>query len=583
MSVRSRAAAESLGFLAVVGGILIALNVLVVFFSARLDATDKGLFSLSEGSKGLAGRLTADLEIKAYFTEDLPPPFNATERYLRDLLAEYQAVSKGRIKVTFIDPDTDAEKEQAGKDGVQPVKHQVFENDGVSVKEGYRGLVMRYLDSEEQIPVIEDTAGLEYLLTTRIKKLIGERTKVGIYGGHGASTAAQGLSSLGRCLPTYDFTEVKGDAEIPKDLKALLIAAPTEAIPQVELERINKFVMEGGSLGVFAGNTKVTLDQQSATVTPVATGLSDLLKAWGVQIGDGLVADAQCSRAPARGPFGIQIAVPHPPVPIVTFEPSKKEHPALFKLDSAPLPFTSPLSVGTAPAGATLTTLATSSEQSWLLTGDSIDIAPREPQEWQATQTGAAGPFALLVAVEGKLPSAFPANVSVAEPSSVVAPEAASVPVRVFVAGGAFFLRDEAMPPAQGQNECPITANVALALNAVDWLTQDSDLVAVRAKNVEDPAIEVPLDVRAAEDEAKSAVEQSQVAQQTQDATQAKEAKEKFDAATAKRNAALEKWNTKKALYRWGNMVGIPLVFVAFGIARWQLRLRRRKNIQLEA
>jgi ABC-type uncharacterized transport system involved in gliding motility auxiliary subunit len=582
MTKRSRAAAESVSFLLVIGGILVALNVLALFVSSRFDATDKQLFSLSSGSKDLAKKLTADLEITAYFTADLPPPFNATERYLRDLLAEYQAVSKGRIKVTFVDPDTDSEKEQASKDGVQAVKHQVFENDGVSVKEGYRGMVMKYLDSEEQIPVIEDTAGLEYLLTTRIKKLVGDRTKVGVLSGHEESTTSAGLSALARCLPTYDFQEVTAGSDISKDLKALLVVAPAQTIPPADLARINKYVMEGGSLGVFAGNTKVTLDQQSATVTPVATGLTELLKPWGVEIKDGIVADAQCSRAPARGPFGMQIAVPHPPVPIVSFGEDAKKHPALFKLDSSPLPFTAPLAVGAAPAGATLVALASSSEQSWLLTGDSIDIAPREPREWQSTQSGAAGPFALMAAIEGKLPSAFPNNVSVAEPAGAVdAPDQSTVPVRVFVAGGAFFMRDEAMPPPNGQDECPMTANVALALNAVDWLTQDSDLVAVRAKNVEDPAVEVPLDVRAAEEEAQTAVELSKAAQQTQDVDQAKAAKEKFDEATKKRNDALEGWNKKKSLYRWGNMIGIPLVFVLFGVVRWQLRQRRRKNVSL--
>ena len=37
------------------------------------------------------------MEITAYFSPDLPPPHNATERYVRDLLTEYRDASKGKI------------------------------------------------------------------------------------------------------------------------------------------------------------------------------------------------------------------------------------------------------------------------------------------------------------------------------------------------------------------------------------------------------------------------------------------------------------------------------------------------------
>ena len=96
--VQKRAASESLLFLAFVGGILILLNVLVAYFpSPRIDLTQNRLFSLAEGSKRLAASLDDRLDITAYFTENLPPPFNATERHVRDLLSEYAAASDGRV------------------------------------------------------------------------------------------------------------------------------------------------------------------------------------------------------------------------------------------------------------------------------------------------------------------------------------------------------------------------------------------------------------------------------------------------------------------------------------------------------
>ena len=43
---------------------------------------------LAEGSERLASSLDDRMEITAYFTEDLPAPFNATARQVRDLLDE---------------------------------------------------------------------------------------------------------------------------------------------------------------------------------------------------------------------------------------------------------------------------------------------------------------------------------------------------------------------------------------------------------------------------------------------------------------------------------------------------------------
>ena len=134
--VQKRAASESLLFLAFAGGILILLNVLVAYFpSPRVDLTQNGMFSLADGSERLASSLNDRLEITAYFTENLPPPFNATERQVRDLLSEYAAASSGQIIVTFVNPD-DEEKQQAARaDGVQPVAHQKIEEDQARIAE----------------------------------------------------------------------------------------------------------------------------------------------------------------------------------------------------------------------------------------------------------------------------------------------------------------------------------------------------------------------------------------------------------------------------------------------------------------
>lgn len=591
MKKGTRAATESLGFLLILAGILVFLNILGTFAWGRIDCTEKELFSLSNGSKRVAQRLTDTLTITAYFTEDLPYPFNATEQQVRDLLSEYEAASGGTIDVRFVSVDSDEEKEEADEAGVRKVSHQVIENDNVSIREGYRGLVMTYLDEKEVIPVIEDTSGLEYRLTTTMKEMVGDKKKIGILSGHDGPSLSEGLSRIATCAPTYDIEMVSAEQEISEELAALLVIEPHTELSQQELENINRFVMRGGSLGVFGGAMKIELPSGAQGVpsgppqaVPVNTGLNRLLRPWGVVVENGLVADAQAGRAPLQTNIGM-IPVPHPPVPVVTFDEAQSDHAVLFRLDQAPFPFTSPLAlVGDEGGDVEKMALAHSSDISWLMTGESIGLQPRMPREWQ--QSGEEGPFPLLVAVRGKLPSAFGGGGSEAMSGTEPAGDGADAPAqaedaRVLVAGTGFFMRDEIMGQAQPGQECQMSGPLALALNSMDWLAQDSDLIAIRAKNVEEPTIEVPQDVREAEEEARTAAESAVAAAQQGDQAAAEGLVEEQEEALERRKAALDEWEDKKALYRWGNMIGIPILFAIFGVIRWQIRQNKRKNIKL--
>jgi len=566
---QKRVASESLVFLGILAGILILLNVLAASLpSPRIDLTRTGMFSLAPGSQRLAENLTDRVEITAYFTENLPPPFNATERQVRDLLSEYAAASKGQIVVRFVNPD-DEEKQQAARaDGVQPVAHQKIEEDQVAVVEGYRGLVLRHLDKSRTVPVIQDTTGLEYTITSAIKEIVGEKTPIGVVGGHGSPDLTQGLTSLKSVMSLYDVREVDASQEIDPTLAALLVVGPKEPLTEEELRRIDQFVMRGGSLGVFGGALSVDLGGQTGgpSAQAVETNIDDLIEGWGVEIESAIVADAQCSRAPMRGPLGLQVLVPYPPIPILQLDDEQLTHPVMFRLASPMLPFVSPLEVGTAPEGATLTVLARSSEDSWTMTGPNIALEPRNPREWQMTET--AGPFDLMVAIEGRLPSAFSAPVSESEePSQVQAPPVSERDVRILVTGTSTFLEDSFMPPRPPQGEVQMNAALALALNAVDWLAADSDLIAIRAKTIEEPALDIPDSVLAAEDTVLTAAEEGDEAS--------------VKSALEDRQAAIESWDSKKQAYRWGNTFGIPLLVALFGLFRWRRRSNKKQTLKL--
>lgn len=158
--------------------VLINLVGLTLFF--RADLTQNRIYSLSDVSKKIVATLSEPLTVKVFFTKDLPPPHNNTQRYLQDLLNEYAIHNRKYFKPQFYNVNPESEtisddardnREMARSYGIQPVQIQMVDNDEVKFKQAFMGLVLIHGDIIERIPTITSTNGLEYQLTTTIQKL----------------------------------------------------------------------------------------------------------------------------------------------------------------------------------------------------------------------------------------------------------------------------------------------------------------------------------------------------------------------------------------------------------------------------
>lgn len=173
---RQRQYVKFLVYLAAV--ILANVAGITLFFRADLTAND--IYSISESSKKVVSTLSEPLTIDVFFTKDLPAPHNNTERYLKDLFAEYAAHASQNFSYRFYDvsPDEGNVSEEATKNrelaksyGINPVQVQVIEHDEVKFQKAYMGLVMIHGDLIENIPMITTTDGLEYRLTTAMQRM----------------------------------------------------------------------------------------------------------------------------------------------------------------------------------------------------------------------------------------------------------------------------------------------------------------------------------------------------------------------------------------------------------------------------
>ncbi len=178
---------------------LILLNIVSIRLFGRLDMTRNRLFTLSEASKTIVGQLDDKVTVKAYFTEDLPSPYNNHRRQLLDQLNEYRAYARGNLAFEFVDPTGEKAEQDAQQQGIAPVQVQVVKEDKFEVKRAYMGLVIQYEDRREVIPVIQNPSTLEYEISSTIKRLTtkGQR-KIGFLTGHGEPA----MQELGRIQET---------------------------------------------------------------------------------------------------------------------------------------------------------------------------------------------------------------------------------------------------------------------------------------------------------------------------------------------------------------------------------------------
>ncbi|MCZ7582031.1 MAG: GldG family protein [Deltaproteobacteria bacterium] len=207
-------------YLGSAAGCLVSLNLLAATVYGRVDLTEDRMYTLTPASRELVSELDDQLIVKAYFSENLPAPFNGHAKFLRDKLDEYRNYAHGRMTVEFIDP------EKPGADGkpsdellaqvraaqIPKVEVNKFEKDQIQVVNVYMGVALAYGDKIETLPILRDVNDLEYELTSRIAALTrSSRTRVGVLTGHGSCPPPRGCprwrrsSETNTRLPTSSF------------------------------------------------------------------------------------------------------------------------------------------------------------------------------------------------------------------------------------------------------------------------------------------------------------------------------------------------------------------------------------------
>jgi gliding-associated putative ABC transporter substrate-binding component GldG len=539
-----RHASQKLALTGLVVASLVLLNVLALTAFFRVDLTRDRAFTLSQATKTTLTGLQDPVTVTAYFTENLPPPFSSNARYVRDLLEEYRAGSDGKIGFEFLDPaaqetaEDKEKKKEVRRDvfgrpireatsveteleqlGIRPVEIRVVEDDQAQTKRAYMGLAIRYGEKTEVVPVVQGVDTLEYDLTTMIRRLTRAKAPVlGVLQGHGEPSPEAELQRLMPLLQqNYDVKPVTIDGgKIPDDVEALLIIGPKSAVPPADVAAIDQFLMQGKAAAFFLD--RAIVDYQSFSPQPAAHGLDALVAAYGVEMGPQLVADVESASLSVSEKRGFMVIQRPVRYPFIpTVKRLEVQSPLTKGVGDVALPFAAPLFT-TKLDGVEHTTLARSSAKSWLEepTPEALQVG----RDYAAGDIVFTGPYDLVVQAKGALPSYVAATAGAgAGPDTIAKAESEA---RIVVMGSAGFLHPQALSPQ----------NAALLLYIVDWVRLDPALLEMRSRGLAEPPLRAELSEGA------------------------------------------------RAAAKFGNVVGVPLLLVGYGLARWRMREAKRARLR---
>lgn len=530
---KKKASVSGLTAALLVVAIVVLTNVVSLNVFGRADLTDGRIYSLSAASKRIVGGLEDEFLVKAYFSKNLPSPYNANAKYVQDQLAEYKAYGKGRFRYEFVDPGDDKELErEAQQNQIPPVQVQVVEQDQFQAKVAYMGLVFLYQDRQERIPVVDNPAGLEYEITTTIKKLTSgteELPAIGVLAGHQEPGLAELATVQQVFAKLYRLQEVNlagGNRVDPAEVKALLIASPRAAFSDWERYAIDQYIMKGGKVAFLVD--KVNADLQTQRAMPARLNLDDWFAVYGFRVNDDLVGDLQnpgmLTITQQEGFFRVMSQVPYPLIP--SFRDFDRTNVMVKDLERVSLYYASTIDTSLAAGkGLTAEGLILSSPKSNVQQGN-YNISPT--QQWNPDEFD-RGQQVVAAVISGTFTSAFkdkpipaPSDTAAAVPAPRDSMLVQSPVSRILVMGDGEFFVDQ---KGAGDRD-----NLLFFQNMVDWLVQDEDLITIRSREVTDRPIK-PISEPA------------------------------------------------KRLVKYANMFGTPILVVLVGIAVWQLR--RRRNVQL--
>jgi gliding-associated putative ABC transporter substrate-binding component GldG len=511
--------------------ILVALNIILSFFYARIDLTADKRNSLAPSTVKLLKTLPDKIYIKVFLQgKNNPSDYQIFAQKTKEILEEFARYSSN-IEFEMIDPTEGKDQEEVidilaefNKKGLPPVP---ISKDDLSTTWVVPGAIFTYRSKEYPVTLVAAEPGekdwldfsiqeLEYNLVSAIRNITTTfAQQVAFLEGHG-ELDRMATSYMEWQLKRYYNVErvsinnrinslrkiyVKDSAETSigtygNKYDVLIVAQPTQPFSDMDKYVIDQFIMNGGKVLWLIDATNASVDSLKNRMEFFATEnflrLNNLFFRYGVRLNANLVQDLKSQAVPVpQGMIGNQPQYKFYQFPYMPLVVNFTTHPVVRKMRALKIDFAGTIDfVGTDPE-IQKTVLATTSEKTKVVPTPSIvtlNVIKTQPnmEEYRRVYE----PVAVLV--EGKFTSAFKGILPV-EFDTIkefdFKTECKETTRQIFVSDGDIirnYFDVKSMQPyptgfdfyAKVQYD-----NADFLLNCVNYLSADEELVLIRSKN----------------------------------------------------------------------------------------------------
>ena len=426
---------------------LIAVNIISYFLFIRIDLTSNKKYSLSPVSKTMIKKIDKDISVTLFMSEGLTPDKIKLGREFRHLLKEYKTISNKAFTISTIIPNNSDKEALAEQLGIEPMAQEIAERDMVKIQKVYFGAVIQIGNKKETINILPTTA-LEYEVTRRLKEAC-DTTKptIGFLRGH---------NEMLRQKTQLIEHELSHSA-----YKVICIVGPKESFSKEELVRLGQYLEQGGRLYIALNHAvgQISYSQNNGFINRV--GIEDMLEEFGLKINYDFVVDNYCGRilvTQDQGFLQLQSDRHFPYIPIIQ---NFSSHVITKGLNAMLLQFASSITNVKTTSAYTFTPLAKSS---------SISGVQKVPVFFDIYKTWTRKhdfnqPYNTVAALLNNEDNN----------SAIV------------VITDADFMEDKFFDPFY-------ISNINFTVNSIEWLADDSGLIKLRNKYIENQSLKVVSD-----------------------------------------------------------------------------------------
>lgn len=304
--------------------VLIVVNVIATIYFNRYDLTQNKRYTLSQPSKEIIEKVKDPIIIDVFLKGNFPSEFKRLQNETRYLLEEFSAYNS-EIKFNFINPleegiDAQTIANNFYKAGMTPETLNVNENGKISESLLFPWAVAYYDDKFVQVNLLKKKIGdsneqivntsvenLEYAFTDAFSRLIyGKDKKIAIMRGNG-ELPEKNIVDFVKTLRDYyyiaPFTLDSVEGNPQKTLRQLeqydlvLEAKPTQKYSEKEKLVLDQYLMQGGKMLWLIENSAIekdslfTNEDNAALAYPRDLNLNDFFFKYGIRINTSLVND----------------------------------------------------------------------------------------------------------------------------------------------------------------------------------------------------------------------------------------------------------------------------------------------------